>query len=428
MAKTTMSLHYSKTQLKNGLRIITAPKHDTNAVAVLILAKVGSRYETEAQAGLSHFLEHMFFKGTKKRPSYLHVSKELDGLGANFNAFTSEEYTGFYVQTSGDHFDQALDVLADMLLNGTMPEAEVIKERGVITEELNMYLDMPQSHVADLAKRTLFGQNPLGRPIIGYRKTIETTTRESLINYKHSFYQPPAMLVAVAGSGKPEHWRKMVEGYFGKLRTASRPGYERFSGSGTGGTVMLGSKKTDQAHFVLSLPSLARSDSRRYTLRVLNNALGGMMSSRLFTEIREKRGLAYYVGSGSEEYEETGAFFIRAGVPTTKIEEAITVVCKELKKITETKLRAEELTRAKENIKGRTYLELEDSFAVANFLAEQELFLNTIDQPEAMIAKVEAVTASDIIELARELVRPELLRLAVVGPYEDEEPFKKIFN
>ncbi len=420
-----MSLHYSKTQLKNGLRIITAPKHDTNAVAVLILVKVGSRYETEAQAGLSHFLEHMFFKGTRKRPTYLHVSKELDGLGANFNAFTSEEYTGFYVQTSGDHFDQALDVLADMLLNGTLPEAEVLKERDVITEELNMYLDMPQSHVADLAKRTLFGQNPLGRPIIGYRETITATTREELINYKETFYQPPAMLVAVAGSGKPEHWRAMVEGYFGKLPTATSPGYEQFR-SGQAPRTIIGNKKTDQAHFVLGLPSLARSDSRRYTLRVLNNALGGMMSSRLFTEIREKRGLAYYVGSGSDEYEETGAFFIRAGVPTTKVEEAIKIARKELEKITKTKLRSEELSRAKENIKGRTYLELEDSFAVASFLAEQELFLDTIEQPEELIARIEAVTASDIIKLARELISPELLRLAVVGPYEDKTPFEKL--
>jgi len=421
-----MPLHFSKTQLKNGLRIITAPKHDTNAVAVLILVKVGSRYETEKQAGLSHFLEHMFFKGTKKRPTYLHVSKELDGLGANFNAFTSEEYTGFYVQTSGDHFDQALDVLADMLLNGTIPEAEVIKERGVITEELNMYLDMPQSHVADLAKRTLFGQNPLGRPIIGYRETIATTTREHLINYKQSFYQPPAMLVAVAGAGKPEHWRGMVEDHFGRLNASSRPGYERFKASQPARNVIVENKKTDQAHFVLSLPSLKRSDPRRFTLRVLNNALGGMMSSRLFTEIREKRGLAYYVGSGSDEFEETGAFFIRAGVPTAKIKEAITVACDELNKIKKTKLQAEELSRAKENIKGRTYLELEDSFAVANFLAEQELFLDTIEQPEAMIAKVEAVTDHDIIELARELVAPELLRLAIVGPYSDETKFKKL--
>lgn len=423
-----MSLHYSKTQLKNGLRIITAPKHDTNAVAVLILVKVGSRYETESQAGLSHFLEHMFFKGTKKRPSYLHVSKELDGLGANFNAFTSEEYTGFYVQTSGDHFDQALDVLADMLLNGTLPEAEVIKERGVITEELNMYLDMPQSHVADLAKRTLFGQNPLGRPIIGYRETIAATNREDLMSYKKTFYRPPAMLVAVSGAGKPSHWRRAVEAYFGKLTTGTRPGYERFNNIETARTVILGNKKTDQAHFVLSLPSLPRSDPRRYTLRVLNNALGGMMSSRLFTEIREKRGLAYYVGSGSDEFEETGAFFIRAGVPTAKVEEAIKVAREELEKITKTKLGAEELSRAKENIKGRTYLELEDSFAVASFLAEQELFLDAIEQPEELIAKVEAVTASDIIELARELVKPQLLRLAVIGPYEDETPFQKILN
>lgn len=422
-----MPVHFSKTQLKNGLRIITAPKHDTNAVAVLILVKVGSRYETEVQAGLSHFLEHMFFKGTKKRPSYLHVSKELDGLGANFNAFTSEEYTGFYVQTSGDHFDQALDVLADMLLNGTLPEAEVIKERGVITEELNMYLDMPQSHVADLAKRTLFGQNPLGRPIIGYRETIAATTRDELSNYKETFYRPGAMLVAVAGAGKPNDWRAKVAGYFGKLAMADRPGYERFIGS-SAAAVVIGNKKTDQAHFVLGLPSLQRSDPRRYTLRVLNNALGGMMSSRLFTEIREKRGLAYYVGSGSDEYEETGAFFIRAGVPTAKVEEAIKVAADELIKIKTTKLGAEELSRAKENIKGRTYLELEDSFAVASFLAEQELFLNTIEQPEQLIAKVEAVTASDIIELARELVKPELLRLAVVGPYEDKTKFEKILN
>jgi len=423
-----MNLHFSKTKLANGLRIITAPMHDTHAVAVLILVKVGSRYETDEQAGLSHFLEHMFFKGTKRRPSYLDVSKELDGLGANFNAFTSEELTGFFVQTAADHFHDALDILADMLLEGTLPETEVAKERGVITEELNMYLDMPQSHVADLAKKLQFGKNPLGRPVIGTRSTIQATTRPQLLDYKHNFYQPSAMVVAVAGAGDQGSWVKKIASYFGSLKDNPRRQYQHFAQYQKTAQVVLGSRKTDQAHFVITLPSLPRNDDRRYALKAATNLLGGMMSSRLFDEIREKRGLAYYVNASVEEYEDTGALYVRAGVPVPKIEQAIEVVVKELKKLTNQKVGKDELARSKENIKGRTYLDLEDSLSVAQFLAEQELLLDKLEQPDELVAKVAAVKDSDILELCSQLIKRQHFNLAIVGPYKNREHFLKIIN
>lgn len=423
-----MKINYAKTELQNGLRILTAPMHETQAVAILILVGVGSRYETEKEAGLSHFLEHMFFKGTKKRPTYLHVSKELDALGSNFNAFTSEEQTGFYVQTSSDHFANAMDVLSDMLLNGTLPEAEVLKERGVITEELNMYLDIPQAHVMELAKRAVFGKNELGRPIIGYKETINATTRAMLADYKHRFYQPGAMVVAIAGAGHQKQWIRAVQDYFGELPNNERPTYHVFEKYQTEPQLTLGSRKTDQAHFVMALPALSHSDENRFTLKVANNILGGMMSSRLFDEIREKRGLAYYVNSGSDEFHETGVFAIRAGVPVGKIEDALAVAGHELEKLATTKVTIEELKRAKENLRGRTYLDLEDSLSVATFLADQELFNGAIEQPEDIIKKVEKVAASDILKVAQTLVSKSLLNLAIVGPYEDEAPFKKILN
>lgn len=421
-------IHYQKTKLSNGLTILTAPMHETKAVAVLILVGVGSRYEQDEEAGMSHFLEHMFFKGTKKRPSYLDVSKELDGLGAHFNAYTSEENTGFFVQTSADHFAQAIDILADMLCNGSLPKKEVVKERGVITEELNMYLDIPQSYVGELAKQTLFGKNELGRPIVGRRETIASTTREKLLHYKRSHYQPSAMVVAMAGAGNPQDWLAAIERYFGNLKNQDRPTYQVFEPYQTQPQVTLGSRKTDQAHFVIALPSIARGDTRRYTVRVANNLLGGMMSSRLFDEIREKRGLAYYVNSGIDEFHETGAFFVRAGVPTAKVEEAIQVVLTELKKLKTKPVTADELKRAKENLKGRLYLELEDSFAVASFLADQQLFLQTIEQPEEIVKKVENVTTADIIELAQAILIESHLNLSVVGPYEDKTRFEKLLT
>ncbi|MBI3495497.1 insulinase family protein [Candidatus Berkelbacteria bacterium] len=423
-----MKINYKKTELANGLRVITAPMHETQAVAMLILVRVGSRYETAEWAGMSHFLEHMFFKGTSKRPTYLHVSKELDGLGANFNAYTGEEQTGFYVQTSANHFAEGFDILADMLLEGTLPEQEVVKERGVINEELNMYLDMPQSHVAEITKTAMFEGNPLGRPIIGTRQTIAATTREQLIQYKHTYYQPGEMVVAIAGSGVEQAWINTVKKSFGKLSNELRPSFEPHAGGQKEPRVTLASKKTDQAHFVIALPGLAKNSKQKPVLQVVNNLFGGMMSSRLFDEVREKRGLAYYVGSGSEEFEETGAFFVRAGVPIAKIDESVSVVVAQMKRLKTERVPAPELKHAKENLRGRFSLELEDSLAVATFLADQELFLKKIDQPQTLIDRIEKVTASDIMALTKQMIDEHKLTLGIVGPFDDKNRFLKILT
>lgn len=421
-------IHFETTTLKNGLRILTAPMHETKATAVLILVGTGSRYESDDVAGVSHFLEHMFFKGTKKRPTYLDVSVELDSLGANYNAFTGQEYTGYYVQASSDHFADSLDMLADMLLNGTLPEREIEKEKGVITEELNMYWDVPQSAVAQAVEKLLFAPNPLGRLIVGTKATIAAMSRQKLLDYRTNNYRPGNIVVAIAGNPNKFSWVKAVKSYFTGLKVAPPPSFKQFVARQGKPQFELIERKTDQAHFVVAWRGIARTDPRRPALKVLNNIFGGMMSSRLFEEIREKRGLAYYVNSGFDDFHDTGSFYARAGVIVSKTEEAIQVTLQTIEAMTKRPVTDQELKRAKENLKGQLYLGLENSFAVAEFLAEQELLWGHIDQPEKVVADIEKVTARDIMEVAKETIRPERLNLAVIGPYEDTTWLNRILG
>lgn len=421
-------IEYHKHTLKNGLRVLTAPMHDTKATAVLIMVGAGSRYEGDDIAGMSHFLEHMFFKGTKKRPSYLDVSKELDSLGAHFNAFTGQEYTGYYVHAAADQFPKSLDILADMLLNGTLPEREIVKEKGVITEELNMYWDMPQSAVAQTIDKLLFDSNPLGRPIVGTKQTISATTRAKLLDYKKRYYKPSNMVIAIAGNPANQNWLQLAERYFGSLEDKKTPTYKPFLSHQIKPNFELIKRKTDQAHFVVAWHGIKRTDPSRPTLKVLNNLMGGMMSSRLFDEIREKRGLAYYVGSGYDDFHDTGSFYARAGVTIDKINDALAATIATIEQLKVSPVSIHELKRAKENLKGQLYLGLENSFAVAEFLADQELLWGYIEQPENIVKAVEKVTAHEITALAKEILRPERLNVAVIGPYKTDTEFKKIIG
>lgn len=421
-------ISYSKTTLKNGLEIITAPINHTNTVSVLFLIGAGSRHESAAQNGLSHFLEHMFFKGTKKRPTSLDISRELDAVGANFNAFTAEEYTGFYVRVEKTHFQLALDILSDIIFNSKFSNPEINKEKGVILEELNMYRDIPQRHVQDLAKELLYGNTSLGRSTVGTKKTITSFAHQDFVSYRDDFYAPSNMLVAIAGAGSQENWLKAVKNQLGHLKKTKMKTYQEVKNSQKRPELSLEYKKTDQTHLVLGFKSFSRTDPRQPVLQLINNILGDTMSSRLFTEIREKRGLAYYVSSDIWQFHETGAIQAALGADTKRAEEAIKVVLEEFKQIKEKGVTVGELKQAKENFKGRLYLELEESFAQAEFLAEQQLLKGKIKTPEEILKEIYKVSSSDIIKVAREIFKEENLNLTIIGPYKNTQRFNRLLE
>lgn len=421
-------IDYQLKTFPNGLKLITAPLKNTKAVTVLFLVGTGSRYETKNLNGLAHFLEHMFFKGTKKRPTTLDIAKSLDAVGASYNAFTAEEQTGFYVRASSEHFDLALDVLFDMLYASLFSSEEIEREKGVILEEINMYQDNPQAYIAEVAKKLFYGDQPLGWQVTGVKETVQKFNQENFIQFRNQFYTPDKMIVAVAGSPNGAHWEEKIQEFFQKVQAQKASRFQPIKEDQQKPAVLAHYKKTDQAHLILGFRSLARTDSRRPTLKVLNNLLGENMSSRLFTEVRERRGLAYYVASEMADFQDTGAFGAVAGIDIYRAEEAVKVILEEFQKLKEKAVSEEELTRAKENLKGKLYLGLEESFDVAEFLAEQELFWGKIDDPEDLVKKYEKVTSQDILKLANEIFLKKNLNLALIGPFKENDQFLKILE
>lgn len=421
-------LNHQVTTLDNGLRVITAPVTGTKAVTILFLFGVGSRYEDAKINGISHFLEHMFFKGTEKRPKTIDISRELDSVGAGYNAYTGEEYTGYFVRVSSEHFELGLDVLTDMMFGSKFDAEELEREKGVIIEEINMYNDDPHRKVELVMKDLVYPNQPLGRNIAGEKDIIKNMTREEMVNYKKTHYMPENMVVAVAGGEDKVDWLKALKEKFDSMPSGEKNKCEKVVEAQIEPAVRIFEKATDQANFILGFRSISRLSEDRSTLKVLTNLMGQMMSSRLFIEVREKRGLCYYVNASMEDYQDTGFWAVSAGVDLVRIEEAIEVILAEVKKLTEELITDEELNRAKENLKGHLYLSLEESMAVADFLAEQQLLWGKIEDPEELAKKYEKVTKEDIRDLARKIFVKETLNLAIVGPFKDEEKFKKILN
>lgn len=424
-------INYQIEKLKNGLILITCPMKETQAVTLLIAVKVGSRYEKENQSGISHFLEHLFFKGTKKRPSKLLIAQELDALGANYNAMTSEEATAFYIQAAGEKFPTILEILSDMLLNPLLPPKEIELEKGVIIEELKMYRDDPRLYVQDLSKELTFGDTPLGRNIAGNFQSIKGMVRETIERFRKNFYQPSSMIVTVVGNPKKYSWRKEVRAIFENLKDKKAPTPPSYQEEQKGPRVMVAKRKTNQAHLVFNLKTFPKSDPRRFPLLVSNKILGGYMSSRLFLKIREEKGLAYYVGSNLDSFHDTGILQAQAGVRTQKLLEVLQIIFKELNNFKEGKIDKKELNRAKENFRGEISLELEDSFKLALFLTDDYFYFGKIFQPEELIKKVFEVDKKSIQKVVSEILRPEKNALTVIGPYDKnktEEKLQKIIQ
>jgi predicted Zn-dependent peptidase len=416
-------MNHIRTLLDNGLRVLTIPMDSLESVTVLVLVGAGSRYETKKNSGISHFLEHMAFKGTLVRPSALEISSIIDGMGGDFNAFTSKEYTGYFIKSAKGRVETSMDVLSDMMMHSKLDSAEIQKEKGVIIEEINLYEDMPARKIGDVYEYLLYGDTPMGWDISGDKEVIRQMEREDFVAYMDQLYSADNITVVVAGGIKTSEAVRLASKYFSSMKQFKTDRPVRVVEGQTKPQVLLKNKETEQIHIAMGVRTVPVHSEKRYPLSVLSAILGGGMSSRLFHEVREKRGLAYYVRSSSDEYDDVGTLVSAAGIDPKRVEEAIEVMLAEYRQVGAGKmdLKEEELRKAKEYIKGHLVLELEDSRSVAAYYGIQELLEERIEDPNEAIEKIDNVTVEDVESMGREFFRNEGLNLALIGKFEDRQ-------
>lgn len=407
---------YSK-KLKNNLRILTLPLKSTRVATVFVLVKTGSKYEQKETSGISHFLEHMLFKGTEKRKTPLEVAEELDKVGGVYNAFTGEEYTGYYAKVNVDKFSLALDWVSDIYLNSVLPEKEMEKEKGVIKEEINMYFDNPMAHCELLFQELLYGDQPAGWNIAGTKETVSATTRKDLLSYMNSQYKAENTVVVVVGNINKEKVEEEVAKVFSTAKIGTPKKAHIVIENQKEPAVLNFYKETDQTHLILGARAFNMFSEHRYSQEVLASILGGMMSSRLFSKIREEMGLAYYIKTSVDDNPDTGVLYTRAGVENSKVEAVVKAVMDEYKKITEEKVTEKELTKTKEHIKGKTAISLESSDSLAYFHAVNELLENKTYTPEEIFKSIDNITPEQIQQTAKKIFQPKNLNLVVLGPH-----------
>jgi predicted Zn-dependent peptidase len=419
---------YEKTTLANGLRIITHAMPASFSVSAVILVGTGSRYETAEQAGISHFLEHMLFKGTKQRPTPKAIAETIEGVGGVLNAATEKELTSYYVKVAHQHGPLALELLADMLRHSRFLTAEVEKERHVITEELHMTEDMPQDLVNSLIDELIWPDHPLGREIAGTEASVKAMRRPALLAYIAARYVPNNVVVSVAGNVTHDQVVQEAQRLLGDWRPGPVPPY--LPAPDLPGAIRQAVKVKDieQAHLCLSAGGLPRQHPDRRALDIQNLILGGGMSSRLFLEIRERRALAYDVQAYLDYFEDTGATVIYAGTDPEQAPSCLDGILEELRRLRQQAVAADELTRAKEYLKGRMLLGLEDNSGLAHWLGSQELLTNRIQTVEDIISQVDAVTAGDVQRVSELVFDPSLLRMAIVGPATDDAALGKLLD
>ncbi|MBI5401315.1 insulinase family protein [Candidatus Wolfebacteria bacterium] len=419
---------YKKITLPNGLRVLLIPQKDSLSTTVLVLVETGSKYETKEINGLSHFLEHMCFKGTKKRPKAIDISSELDGIGAAYNAFTSQEYTGYFVKIRNSHLDIGLDVVSDIYLNQLFEQNEIEKERGVIIEEINMYEDLPMDKVQELFTELLYGDQPAGWSVAGRKEVIKKLGREDFVKYHNANYVASATTVIVAGNFNEEQVINGVKKAFGGISTGAKSGKIKTVEHQEKPQVVLKHKETDQTHLVLGTRAFDLFDKRKYAIGVLSDILGGSMSSRLFQRIREQLGAAYYIHSSDDLMTDHGFLDVSAGIDHNKIDVVIEAVIDEFKKLAEKEIPKKELERAKEHLIGGIVIGLETSNRLASYYGMQEILEKEIITPEELIKKIQGVTAEEIQKIAKEIFKNEKLNLAIIGPFKEKERFEKILK
>lgn len=427
---TIVRMQFQRKVLSNGIRVIAVHMPSFESATAMVMVGAGSRYETKKNSGISHFLEHMAFKGTEKRPSAMDISSLIDGMGGEFNAFTGKETTGYYIKSAKDKVTTSLDVLSDMLMHSKLDSEEIQKEKGVIIEEINLYEDMPVRKIGDIYEQLLYGDTPMGWDIAGNKDIIMQITREDFVSYMASLYSSDNMTVLVAGGIETDKAFALVEKYFGsmaKFTTIKALGVKEAQ---TTPQVFVKEKKTEQIHIALGVRTVANNNPERYPLSVLAAILGGGMSSRLFHEVREKRGLAYYVRTNHDEYTDVGSLVSMAGIDPKRVVEAIEVMMTEYRKVKEGKMdiKPEELKKAKEYLKGHLVLELEDSRSVAGFYAHQELLEKEMLNPEEILKLIDSVTSEEIVHLGQKYMREAGLNLALIGNFEDRQKLENLLK
>ncbi len=412
-------MKFKRTILKNGLRLVTVPMPENQTVTVMVMANVGSRYETPELNGISHFLEHMCFKGTTKR-TCAQIYFELDAIGANFNAFTGQEVTGYYAKAHYKTFPKITEVLSDIYLNSTFPAEELEKERGVIIEEINMYEDLPQSKVLDIFTEAFYGNHPMGKSVAGPKENIKKFTRDDFLKYHKKHYTASATTIVVAGNFKYAEVKKMIEGYFTTTKKDLAVVPEKFLVTQTTPVSKVAFKETDQSHLVLGFRTFDMYDKKRPILSVLSAVLGGGMSSRLFTKMREELGICYYIKCGASLATDSGALVIRSGVGNGRLKEAINGILAEVRRMTTENVSKRELDKVKNLLVSDVVMGLETSNQNADFYGEQEIFHEKIKEPAALIAAIKKVTAAQIKSLAQEIFQTKNITFAVIGPNKNE--------
>jgi predicted Zn-dependent peptidase len=417
---------FDRTTLANGTRVLTAAMPHAQSVSCFVMIAAGSRYERREESGIAHFAEHMFFKGTERRPTARIIATEIDSIGGEFNAFTGKELTGYYVKCAAETRDVALDVLVDMLRNSRFDADEIDREKGVIVEEMNMYADTPRSYVGNVWERHLYGDQPLGWDIVGTEETVRAATRDTFLGYVDRWYHPERMVVGLGGKIGDDLIERLEE-LLGTMDPSETGLAEPVELSDNGSAVRLHTKQSDQAHVVIGARSHPHGHPDRYVLQLLSTVLGGGMSSRLFTEVREQRGLAYYVFCANNAYADAGALAAQAGVDLSRIDEAVETIVAELRRIAREVVPSVELEKARSFAKGRFVLGLESPHATIMFGLRRELLEGRAVEPEEVLAGLDAVTAEDVQRVATEILAGDL-RLALIGPFDEPDRFEKLLE
>lgn len=421
-------MNYKKTTLKNGLRIITAPMAGTETATIVAMVGVGSRYETDKEAGLSHFIEHMLFKGTEKRPTTLDISTEMDEIGGDFNAFTSKDTTAYYAKADARHTEKIIDVIADIYLHSKFEEVEIKKESGTIIQEINMYEDMPMRNVENVFEQMLYPGAALGRDIAGSKKTVAAFKRRDFVYYMEHFYAANDTVICVAGKFNEQKVLAQLEKNFSGMKKKKEVKISKVDDAQKNPALKIRFKKTDQTHFILGVRAYKQNHKDRYALALLSTILGANMSSRLFIEVREKRGLAYYIRTGVEAYEDAGYFAAQAGVEHKNLKLAVETILREYAKIAREPVSEKELQKAKDYIKGKSVMGMEASDAVAMFFIDQEMSKEKVLTLEEKFALIDRVTPKDILRVAAYIFQKEKLNLAVIGPHKVTVELKSLLK
>jgi len=423
----SMKKSYQST-LGNGLRIITTPL-PSDSITLLVLVGAGSRYEEQEIRGISHFIEHMFFKGASRFKNTKEVSEAIDSVGGQFNAFTGKEYAGYYVKLANESKEVAFDVVSDMLINPSFDPAEIDKERGVILEEMNMYLDTPMYQIGWDFEKIMFGHQPMGWDQIGTKELINSVTQKQFQEYHNQLYSTDNTVISVAGNVTHEEVMELVEKYFQFNITEKKRSWAKFEGYSEDKKVIMQEKKTEQAHLVIGFPGYATTHEDFYAEKLLSIVLGGNMSSRMFLNVREAQGLCYYIHSTIDDYTDCGHFSTNAGVDVNRIDQAVSSIIKEYKELKEKpQIDEKELAKAKSYLYGKLVINLEDSQEVAHLVGKQMLLGEGVKSLEEIQTLIKKVSLDDVARVSSDIMDPEKMKLAYIGPERTEESFTKLMT